>query len=229
MSNDVLTKEEQNEQIAIKNGRTLDEQISRVDQFATESNEKMLVAALLKSARRAYQHLFTGRKDNDSTQAAWACRNLLELRIFAKYIVQSEANRKRFIQDFFIDMEQMAEVQKKITIQVAPDISIDENDAFISGMRKMQKELGAEGHEYLRAREEARTLGLEEEFNVMNKVCSKYVHPTALSIWSIERERGGTLNGVLVGMGCKYLAELLIDLIPFIQTLPGMPALHPFP
>jgi hypothetical protein len=44
---------------------------------------------------------------------AWACRNLLELDIFTKWILQSDANAKRFVADVAIDRTELFESIKE--------------------------------------------------------------------------------------------------------------------
>jgi len=61
-----------------------------------------LLTALLNSTLREYRHLKIGLEKYTGL-LAWACRNLLELYIFAQYVLISEENARRFVGDRLID------------------------------------------------------------------------------------------------------------------------------
>jgi hypothetical protein len=50
-----------------------------------------------------YQQLRMGYNENNFPLMAWTCRNLLELAIFTKYVLVSEANARRFADNRLID------------------------------------------------------------------------------------------------------------------------------
>src|SRR5581483_7990864 len=54
-----------------------------------------LLASLLDAARREFGHLKLGL-ERSAGITAWACRNLLELNVYTHYVLQSEANARRF-------------------------------------------------------------------------------------------------------------------------------------
>ena len=61
-----------------------------------KADDRWLTTSLLKSSYRAFTHLRKGWA-KDTPYTAWACRNLLELRIITKYVIHSPVERRRFI------------------------------------------------------------------------------------------------------------------------------------
>ena len=61
-------------------------------------SERRVALSLVKSSRLAHYHMCRSWR-RDTTDIAWACRNLLELSVFAKYVAQSPANLMRFVED----------------------------------------------------------------------------------------------------------------------------------
>jgi hypothetical protein len=84
------------------NSILLQERLPAIESRADKSRDQWLATSLLKSAHRAYIHLRHGWSE-DTAHSAWACRNLLELRIITKYVLQSSAERHRFVDDMYID------------------------------------------------------------------------------------------------------------------------------
>jgi hypothetical protein len=62
-----------------------------------------IVFELMDATLSNYQQLRVGYIEDNSQLLAWACRNLLELAIFTKYVLISEANARRFADDRLID------------------------------------------------------------------------------------------------------------------------------
>lgn len=76
---------------------------------------------LLISIVREYQHLRLGY-EKDTALEAWACRNLLELDIYVKYVLTSETSAKRFIGDVAIDGIELFESMKEWMRATAPTV-----------------------------------------------------------------------------------------------------------
>jgi hypothetical protein len=208
--------------VAEENVVILEEWLSNLEQLSPASNESWLIISLLKSARRAYQHLRNGWQC-DSTYTAWACRNLLELRIFAKYIAVSPENLKRFVCDLIVDSEEKSVALKKLALRFSPELSLDYDDPNPEIHRSMRDKLSFQGSNYLSAMHLASQLGLEEDFNFMYKMCSKLVHPTAQSVLSIDSEDQNERDVHLL-YGCNYLTDLVNDVIPMAQALAVRPS-----
>ena len=198
----------------------LEEWLSAIEQSATaESNDKWLVISLLKSAQRTYKHLRNGWP-SDSTYTAWACRNLLELRIFTKYVTRSLTDRKRFMADLTVDSSDSAAALIKLTYSVVPKSNLEDEDisSLSKAVKALNDKLKFEGKSYLSATDLAKKMGFGEEFSALHKICSKLVHPTAQSILSIDLEDQHQRDALFI-LGGGYLIDLMNDLVPFIQLL----------
>jgi hypothetical protein len=83
-------------------GITLQDQDTRTLWF------RNLLICILNTTLREYQHLKIGYRKSTGF-LAWACRNLLELDIYAQYALLSKANAKRFVDDRIIDADDIFE------------------------------------------------------------------------------------------------------------------------
>ena len=210
--------------IAEENFIGLGRWLSTLEQLSESTNDQLIAKALLKSAHRAYAHLRIGA-NSDLTYCAWACRNLLELHIFTRYLIRSVVERKRFIDHFYIDYEQQAKAQEKYIVQLDRAIGLDANtdtemqvfQSFLNTIQVHKTRREIKENKYLATIEIAKEVRLEEEFASMNKVCSKLVHPTALSILAIAFPEHQIPRDALLLSGAGYLKKLLDDILPFTR------------
>ena len=177
-----------------------------------------LVACLLKSGRRAYVHL-RGGWQTDSSYVAWGCRNLLELRVFARYVARSPADRKRFTDDMTVDTSQSAKAIIAMAEREVPGASSSDEEIvlLLQTTQRLKSASGFDGNKYLSIAELAKEMKLDEELSI-HKVCSKLVHPSAQSILLIDHELQAERDALFL-YGGRYLIDLMYDLIPFIETL----------
>jgi hypothetical protein len=143
--------------ISENNFIALGEWLSALEQLPANSDDRWIAKSLLKFAHRAYAHLRIG-VIQDSTYCAWACRNLLELRIFVKWLLHSSAERKRFCHDFYIDSEQQTEAQKmyfekKYAEQPGIDEDLGEMGVERWGSRDGGREMGVRRNNFLSGQE----------------------------------------------------------------------------
>jgi hypothetical protein len=68
-----------------------------------------LLLGILNSAQLDYQYTQIGVKQRSPYLAAWSCRNLLELRVITKYVLESAVNAEDFKNDFVIDAKEFYE------------------------------------------------------------------------------------------------------------------------
>jgi hypothetical protein len=177
-----------------------------------------LVGCLLKSARRAHLHLQAGWH-TDSTYLAWACRNLLELRIFAAYVVKSPENRVRFTDDMTVDSNQSTREVVKMAERDLPGSTTSDKDIvqLLNISNALTAESGYDGKKFLGPKKLAKELGLEHEWST-HKLCSKLVHPTAQSILLVACEGQDERDAFFLS-GSRYLVELVNDLGPLVEGL----------
>ncbi|MDR3699231.1 MAG: hypothetical protein P4L56_06315 [Candidatus Sulfopaludibacter sp.] len=173
----------------------LDEAFSDVRAFAGEVREspspaawfRDTLAALVDAAPNGYRLLKLGLGYSTSL-AAWACRNLLELNIYTQYVLQSEANARRFALNRVAD-------------------GIDTFDAFQTWLARNdpslvppEAELALRQLSDLRAREEepaprlyslkylSAEVGLADEYAYMTRFCSKLAQPGVFLVTAAEAD-----------------------------------------
>ena len=189
--------------------------LEHLEQVPELSSDAWLCKCLIQSVQHAYIHLHAGWKA-DASQLAWGCRNLLELRVFAKFVVQGPENRKRFLDDMMVDTRQMYEETSKFADywakhdeKVVADVA--EGKRMIEAL---EEETGVLERRFLQPTILAQTLHLEHLLPV-HKFCSKLVHPTAHSIL-MKSIVGQEERNVLFYLGGSYIFDLMEDLGPFI-------------
>jgi hypothetical protein len=177
-----------------------------------------LVMCLVKSAKLAYKHIRSGWQ-TDSSHVAWACRNLLELRIFGKYAAHSAENRKRFIADMTVDSVQSNEaVIKMIELNKPGSPTAKEEIAeLIRISDALRQTSGFEGRSYLLSTILAKELGLIDELSIY-KLCSKLIHPTAQSIFLVASQNQNERDALFLSGG-RYLLDLMDDLVSLTEQL----------
>lgn len=140
---------------------------------------------------------------------AWACRNLLELRVWAEYCTRSPENAESFFLDSAKDLFDMHK-----TADGSPIIADAKEDTAVLEHSRQQlwtlvgPRLKGKPHVYLNVSEVADALGLNPFFRREYKILSKYAHPTALTIVLRlpEDEDLALRNGFLMN-GTKFAAD----------------------
>jgi hypothetical protein len=148
-----------------------------------------LISVLLLAISREYEQLRSGYSKYTGL-AAWACRNLLELDIFTKWVLQSPANAKRFVADVPIDGTELFESMKTWLLHYDPSAGTNELDETIRLGHHRRKSEGTTGEKHLEVRDLADAVGMTVDYKVAMKLCSKLVHPTAWSVISMREEEG---------------------------------------
>jgi hypothetical protein len=108
------------------------------------------------------------QKSGPINQIAWYACNLLELQIWVEFCCGSKANATEFYEDAIVDLAELMTLP-------------EQSKALISTQNKP--------HKFKRVRDAATSLGAKDEtktwrdyYDEENKLLSKFVHPTALSV-----------------------------------------------
>lgn len=126
--------------------------------------------------------------------AAWATRNLLELTVWLNYCVRSRDCAKRFYDDKARDIVNFLDaIDGLVKLINNPDLATFD---LLEGTRQriaMKAEL--DGYEdihgtYQPVHEAAQEVGLGLFFRSTNKLLSKFAHPTAMIVFSLQDEPG---------------------------------------
>ena len=140
---------------------------------------------------------------------AWITRNLLELMVWTRWCLQSKDNAKQLVIDAGRDVTE--------TLRTVGNISPDSKDpdAGIAIANEWAKEIGLETLEdrYTRVSKAATEVGKGAAFRDVNKLLSKFAHPTALSIVYSNSETIDTLRKKFYGVGRRLGEDTLNQII----------------
>jgi len=117
-------------------------------------------------------------KSGKLNAVAWLTRNLLELAIWSSYCLRSEGNAKQFVLDSARDLHDAMDV---------PDGILSQSFSFREARAESIANAKQDGFEtldenYKAVSAVARELGHAQEFRTLNKMLSKFAHPTALAV-----------------------------------------------
>jgi hypothetical protein len=147
----------------------------------------MTLVRLMNALLTEFQKLKAGFTKNTG-MLAWACRNILELNIFIQYVLCSKSNLKRFLGDRLIDGIEIFETFKAWQLFYEPGALTPEIDETLRLARVRKDMEGLVEAKPLRAFPMSEEVGLALEYQHLNKVCSKLIHPTAWSLLAMNDE-----------------------------------------
>jgi len=164
-----------------------------------------LLSVMLLAVSREYEQLKAGYEKYTGL-AGWACRNLLELDILTKWVLQSPAKAKRFVADVAIDGTELFESLKAWLLHHDPGAGTVELDETLRRGYERRRAEGTSGKKHLEVRSVADAVGMTADYKRTMKLCSKLVHPTAWSIISMGEEEGeyAAFRVLLFQSGSRY-------------------------
>jgi hypothetical protein len=192
-----------------------------------------IMSVLTDAARCNYEDLRKAHHHDNQIMMAWACRNLLEITVLSKYVLLSEENASDFAADRLIDGVEIGTTLKKLQDLINQESAAE--GGTIAGQRMQQPPIGADQiiDEYtkllnmeqvsrqrpMKMIEVARNVGLGDEYEGMNKLCSKLVHPTAWSLFTADvgSERFPEVSEIFLLYGAKYRAIVFAEFLPHIR------------
>lgn len=125
--------------------------------------------------------------ENNVSKTAWVARNVLELSIWVQYCNLSDEHGKRFRVDGARDAVGFMNAFKEIHVAALGSevATIDAAEADLE--RTVKNEFGVQslGSAYEEVRKAAEEVG-EKRFKYLNKLCSKFAHPTAWVVGSVD-------------------------------------------
>ncbi len=178
-----------------------------------------IVSALSDATKTNYVTLRKAFDDDEQTLMAWSCRNLLEIAVFTKFALSSKANADEFAADRLIDGLQIGNSLKRLELYLNPELTTSALDPVIEKYAKQMRDEGIARTTFRPVRDLAKQVGLLDHYETMNKVCSKFVHPTAWSLFTadIGSERFPEARDVLYGCGAEYFATIYAEIAPHIK------------
>jgi hypothetical protein len=168
-----------------------------------------IVSALSEAAKSNYITVRKAFEDDEQTLMAWSCRNLLEIAIFTKFALSSKANADEFAADRLIDGLQIGISLRKLELHLNPGLTVSALDEVIERFEKQMSDEGVTRVTYQTARELAKRVEMSEDYETLNKVCSKFVHPTSWSLFTADlgSERFPEARDIFYGCGAQYFCH----------------------
>jgi hypothetical protein len=161
-----------------------------------------------------YHHLRIGYNEDNNSLSAWACRNLLELTVFTKFVLISEGNARRFAEDRLIDGCDIITSLRTLELHIDPQCDTKFLD---DALARMQSQMAAESvtaKKYLATSAIADVVGMKEDFACMNRVCSKLVHPTSWSVLAVNNGENcfSQSREIFFGSGVRYGCDIYLTI-----------------
>lgn len=167
-----------------------------------------LLVCIMNSTLREYQHSKIGLKKH-TPLLAWACRNLLELDVLTKFVLQSEENARRFIGHRLVDGIDIFQQARSYQLFHEPGSSTPAIDETIRMAEEKKASENIHDTGFLSVAKLAGSVGMSKEYSYMNKVTSKLVHPTAWSVLAMNDEgEFAFFKSIFFFAGGRYLSEI---------------------
>lgn len=177
---------------------------------------KNTLICLISALVREYRSLTVGFKKS-TPLLAWACRNMLELNIYAKYTLLKRSNAKDFADDRWIDAIEIFESFRDWVRFHDPDILTPGINETIRNFKTEKAKQGITRTGYLRVHKMASDVKFSEEYRYLNKVASKLVHPTAFSVLgAIDEGELRQLRPILFNSGVRFAVEAFTEIRQYV-------------
>lgn len=160
--------------------------------------------------RRETRCLELANKQNDISCVAWRARNLLELLIWVDYCHLSDENAAEFAEDQARDAVDALNLPASFSLGGLFNFQGARKDVI-----QMAKDAGFDtvDDNYARVSDIAKELGHGEMFKNVNKLLSKFAHPTAMAVMTSMKEYEKPFRDKFfeTGTACSKIALRLIE------------------
>ncbi len=159
----------------------------------------------------------------DPPQTAWRARNLLELSVWSTYFVRSRENARRLYEEAGRDAMELLNAFERWGQKAGQPVDwllvIADGKSDLSG-RAASEEIENLSGKYMRVSNAADECGLKEMFSVMNKLLSKFAHPTAMQILGmVDDDKTRLQRDTFYELGCSFLSVLSMRWKPAFRLL----------
>lgn len=193
-----------------------------------------IMLVLVDAAQENYRKLREAFSADNQIGMAWACRNLLEIAIFSKYVLLSPENATEFADDRLIDalqigialrkLEQDARKARLSSLGGQKDEFQNEDDPYdadkvIEDFTRQLEIAGVSRRDPLHMSDLAKKVKMDDEYKAMNKVSSKLVHPTAWSLFTAEvgSKRFPGASEIIFMCGALYTSIVYEEFLPHVK------------
>ena len=172
--------------------------------------EVQLLGGLCFQVLSEYRHLRDAHtaKGADPSLLAWRARNLLELSVWSTYFARPRENARRLFEDTGRDAKDVLDVLAQWG--EGAGLPVDWLSRIADGVSDLSRRAASEGIEslddrYLRVEDAAGECGLKDKFKVLNKMLSKFAHPTAMQILGVaDDEKQSLQRDTFYALGCCF-------------------------
>jgi hypothetical protein len=152
---------------------------------SSPARQAYVVSRILDQLVRSYNKLRAAVSEEDVQHTAFAVRNIMELSVWAYYCIVSDANAGRFLQDAARDGMGLIVAFGKIKESIPADYIKYLDEAKLTGgdLARVAEIEEDDARFYPVAQAAAEIDPTHREFfGITNKLLSKFVHPTAMSV-----------------------------------------------
>jgi hypothetical protein len=150
---------------------------------------------------------------------AWAARNILELSVWIEYCTLTDENARRFQEDAVRDLAGFSDA-----VQTAVHLTEGQQHAELGSVRLRLTEFAAStlgipvlGNDFQRVAQAATVIGRGESFSAANKMFSKFAHPTAWAVHTVESiDADEGLRNMFLSDGIEMATDALTRIRQFV-------------
>lgn len=173
-----------------------------------------------------YKELLAFYEANNIRASAWTARNILELSTWVAYCAQSPGNAKRFYDDSVRDtFDFLKHTKTLVSLVDKSDLSVTE--LIDESRRRILKQAQTEDYEdgdetFQRVYDAAKTIGQHEIFRSLNKILSKFAHPTAMMAFSLPDEPSARQLGTFfLIVGTELCLSAMTEFEGYVKSISG--------
>ncbi len=167
------------------------------------------LAGVFEHTARSYAHLKLAWGMDDVSYLAWSVRNLLELKVWSRFITTSPERAQQFYQEWILDGIGKTKALREYAVSInEPEATIRKLDPFIEKLTELRSKLTPpHSKSYFDLHEVAKHVGIEREFRHAYKFLSNLVHPSPWLITGLQEviERDSKQQDILIasiGINC---------------------------
>jgi hypothetical protein len=176
-----------------------------------------MLLCLISAVLREYRNLVIGYKKS-TPLLAWACRNMLELNIYTKYALIKGSSARDLVDDRWIDAIEIFKSFRNWVRFHHPGMLTPGIDETIRNFETEKAKQGITRTGYLRMKKMASDVNFREEYEHMNKVASKLVHPTAFSVLgAFDEGELAELKPILLNSGVRFGVEASTEIRQYVM------------
>lgn len=156
--------------------------------------------------------------------SAWTTRNILELTIWVSYCAKSQINAKCFYDDRVRDTFDLLEHAEALSgLSDESDVSIPK--LVEETRRRILKQAQADNSEdadksFQRVYDAAATIGQDTLYRSLNKILSKFAHPTSMMVFSFQDEASARQDStIFLVIGSALCLSAMTEFQGYVKTL----------